>query len=354
MSTNLIDTYVSEVGRRLPRKTRTDIEAEIRSALQDMLDENSKQTGKPVDDEMILAVLQEYGSPEKVAALYQGERYLIGPRLYPTFEKVFFTVLPITVVLALVGLGFSLSRLNITANDIFELIFTTIGNILWSVITTVGSIALIFAIIERTVPELGTKGKDAKEWNPHSLLKVTPPDRIKVGGLITEVFFSSLALVVFNFFPQLVNIGYYPDGSWWVAFISTTTGATWSTTLLSPAFIRYIPALDIIWVMTIVLNILLLSLGHWQTWTRWAFAGLKALSVGLAIAMLAGPSLISVTAASLTAAGFPSSPETAGLLVSVLNQVVRVALVLTLLLSGLDLVKVLVRLLGRKTSILPS
>jgi hypothetical protein len=33
MSTNLIDTYVSEVGRRLPKKMRADIEAEIHSIL---------------------------------------------------------------------------------------------------------------------------------------------------------------------------------------------------------------------------------------------------------------------------------------------------------------------------------
>jgi len=45
MNTNLIDNYVSEVGRRLPRKTRSDIEAEIRSILQDMLDERSQKTG---------------------------------------------------------------------------------------------------------------------------------------------------------------------------------------------------------------------------------------------------------------------------------------------------------------------
>ena len=54
MSTNLIDTYVSEVGRRLPEKTRSDIQAEIRSILQDMLEERSQKTGKPVDEEMTL------------------------------------------------------------------------------------------------------------------------------------------------------------------------------------------------------------------------------------------------------------------------------------------------------------
>ena len=70
MNSNLIDNYVSEIGRRLPRQTRNDIEAEIRSTLQDMLDERSQKAGKPVDEEMTLEVLKAYGAPEKVAASY--------------------------------------------------------------------------------------------------------------------------------------------------------------------------------------------------------------------------------------------------------------------------------------------
>ena len=110
MSTNLIDTYVSEVGRRLSRKTRADIEAEIRSILQDMLEERSQKTGKPVDEELTLEVLKEYGAPEKVAATYQGDRYLIGPRLYPIFMLVLRIVLIVIGVLAAIGLGIALSQ----------------------------------------------------------------------------------------------------------------------------------------------------------------------------------------------------------------------------------------------------
>ncbi len=112
MSTNLIDDYVSEVGRRLPRKTHTDIEAEIRSILQDMLEERSQKNGKPVDEEMTLGVLKEYGAPEKVAATYLGDRYLIGPRLYPIFMLVLRIVLIVTGILALIGLGIALSSNN--------------------------------------------------------------------------------------------------------------------------------------------------------------------------------------------------------------------------------------------------
>jgi hypothetical protein len=341
---NLIDTYVSEVGRRLHQKTRADIEAEIRSALQDLLDERSRAAGKPIDDELTLAVLKEYGDPEKVAASYLGERYLIGPRLYPAFEQVAFAVLPITIVLALAGLALSLANLHATAGEVFKIIFTTIGNIIWSVITTIGSIAFIFAIIERAVPDLGTKSKPPKEWDPRSLLKITPPDRIKAGSLIVEIFFTALALVVVNFYPQTLNVGYQDGGSWWVGFLATTSGPSWSMTFLSPAFFRYVPVLDILWALFIILDILLLSLGSWRSWMRWCLVGLKALSIGLAIVMLTGPSLIGVTAAGLIAAGFPASPEATGLLVALLNQIMRAALGLSILFGGVDIVRQLIRL----------
>ena len=39
---NLLDRYVSEVGKYLPRKNRADIEAEIRSTLEDMIEERNQ------------------------------------------------------------------------------------------------------------------------------------------------------------------------------------------------------------------------------------------------------------------------------------------------------------------------
>ena len=338
---NLIDTYVSEVGRQLPAKTRADIEAEIRSALQDMLDERAKQTGKPVDDEMTLDVLQAYGSPEKVAASYLPERYIVGPRLYPAYIKVAQIVLPIMGVLALLGLGFSLGRTEMNPGSIFDVIGKAFGEFLGSMISALGGITLVFAILERFIPDLKTV--EAK-WNARSLLKVTPPDQVKSVELVVEIFFTGLAIVIFNFFPHLINIGYYSNGSWWVGFISTQTGQAWETTLLSDAFFSYLPALNIIWVLTIVLDSILIQRGRWEIWSRWFLTGIKAMSIGLAGVMLAGPSLIGITASSLVAAGFPV-PAAADTLVTMLKQGVRIALVLTIIFGGLDLLKALFRLL---------
>ena len=67
---NTIDRYISEVGRYLPRKSRADIQVEIRSSIEDMLEDQSKKLGKPVDEQMTADVLKEFGHPKKVAASY--------------------------------------------------------------------------------------------------------------------------------------------------------------------------------------------------------------------------------------------------------------------------------------------
>jgi hypothetical protein len=75
--------------------------------------------------------------------------------------------------------------------------------------------------------------------------------------------------------------------------------------------------------------------------------GVKAMSIGLAAVMLAGPSLIGVTAESLVAAGFPAA-SAADILVTMMNQGVRVALALTILFGGLDMIKAIIRIFRGK------
>src|SRR5512132_2162608 len=106
---NLIDKYIAEIGRHLPRKNRADIEAEIRSTLEDMLDER-KQGDGPADEATILQLLKEYGAPRDVAATYRPPQYqyLIGPRLFPMFERVIRIVFAVVIGASLIGLGVGL------------------------------------------------------------------------------------------------------------------------------------------------------------------------------------------------------------------------------------------------------
>ena len=340
---DLIDRYIAEVGKDLPRKTRLDIEAEILTAIEDMLAERSRKAGKPVDEQMIVEVLKEYGAPRKVAASYQPERFLVGPQLYASFLTVVQVVLPIVAAVALVRLGVSLGQVELTFENIFEAIFLGIAGFVSSAFTALGAILVLFVIIQHVLPEFKEK---AGEWDPHQLPAVTPRNRINFGSTILEIFAAGLAVVIFNFFPHLVNIGYHADGSWWIGFIAVDAESAWSTTILSQAFFSYLPALTIQWVLTILLDVALLSRGRWETWSRWSIFGLKVVTIALAGLLLAGPALVDVSAETLIAAGFPN-PLAARLFVNFAEQVTIIALVITVIASLVTAIRLLVRLTGR-------
>ncbi|HEY5158318.1 MAG TPA: hypothetical protein VII93_10200 [Anaerolineales bacterium] len=340
---NLIDTYASEVGRRLPRKDRADIEAEICSALQDLLDERSREAGKPVDEEMTFEVLKEYGDPEKVASSYQGERYLIGPHLYPVFLMVIRIVFPAVAILAGIGAIVQVSQHVASVENISGVFVSVLVGVLTTTISALGNIVLIFAIIEWVTHYEGitVKGKmrlAKKEWDPRSLTRMSSPNHVKLGEMITEIVASFAAIVIFNFYYQVISFGFTSGEQWYVGI------GSWSfTPLLSEAFYHYTPYLTAVWVLTIILDIILLRKGYWNKITRIISAGIKIIGLLLVVCLLVGPSLIGVTANSLVAAGI-SAPGDAGALVNLLNQVVRLALGLTIFLSGLDIIKTIIRI----------
>ena len=341
MNTNLIDSYVSEVGRRLPRKTRGDIEAEIRSILQDMLDERSQKAGKPVDEEMTLGVLKAYGAPEKVAATYLGERYLIGPRLYPTFMLVLRIVLVVIGVLAAIGLGVALSHVQSPQNAA-QTLLTAIGNFVVSVMTALGNLVLIFAIIEWALFRAGAKADfkglpQEKEWDPRTLLKASPSNLVKMGETIAEIVGAFVAIIIFNFYPQVIGFGIFSNGNWYVG-----AGTAVSAPLLSQAFFHFVPYLTVVWGLTILLDFVLLRKGHWDIVTRVFFIALKIVNIAIAAGMLAAPSLLALTTASLTPA--LGGAEAARSLITLLSLFVRIALWLAIFGSVVEIIRAISRL----------
>ena len=347
MSTNLIDTYVSEVGRRLPKKTRADIEAEIRSILQDMLEERSQKTGKPVDDEMTFEVLKAYGAPDKVAATYLGERYLIGPRLYPIFMMVLRITLTVIGVLAAIGVGIALYQTTLNLQDILIALIKTIANFAASAMTVLGNVVLVFAIIEWALYSAGAKGEikglpKEKEWDPRSLTKLSPPNRVKMGETIVEIVGCFVVIAIFNFYPQIIGFtpslnGVVGSGNWAVGFGNLTF-----VPLLSEAFFYFVPYMTLVWALTIILDIVLLRMGHWNAVTRICLIGLKIVNIIIVASMLAVPSLLAITSTSLTTAlGDAGAART---LMTLLSQIVRVALWITIVGNSIEIIRAISRL----------
>jgi len=327
----LVDRYISAVSDILPAKLRKDTVTEIRSLIQDALDDRSKTEGHPPDDEMMVAVLKQFGSPENIVAPYLPEKYLIGPRLFPTFLMVIRIVLPIIAVLTLIGfwIGYNLSG-TITAVELFTDLFKSFGNALSAVVQGFGNIVLIFAILQWVLPEFKTK---VKEWDPRSLKAISQPDKIKRGELITEIAFTLAALIIFNFYLDRVGIYNNLNGQW--SF----------TPILTSAFNSYIPWLDMLWVLIIVLDIMLIRKGVWQLGTRIFSIVVSGLTISLAANLMTHIQFI------YTLKGAFGQLGAQGILQSLVNQIMIVVFVIVIILSA---VKILQMILQIVRSALPS
>lgn len=328
----LIERYAHEVGKHLPARQRPDIEAEIHSMIQDMLDERSEKAGRPVDEEMINAALKELGNPEKLAASYLPTRYLIGPKLYPTFILVLRIVFVVLATLAVVGLGLRIGAGDLTPQAVIETIIQSLGGYINAAFIAFGNIVFIFAILERTLPPSEfEEGRD--EWTPAELTQEPDPDHVSTWEPILTIVFTAAGLVVLNFYPQLIGI-HFPQDSGWI-----------SIPILSAAFFRVLPLINISGALTILVHGLLLRQGRWHSTTRWLSLAQQILGLVITFILLAGPSIIGITPGSL--AGGPIPAEVAGLLVRILNPIAKVALGLAVLGGTVESIKTLIRIFGK-------
>lgn len=277
---NLLDKYIEEVGSRLPRRNRRDLQAEIRSTIEDMLDDRSQAEGRPVDDVLIGEVLQEYGSPDKVAAGYRPARYLIGPRLYPIFAMVVKIVFTVLIVLAFVGAMIAFYGSDGSPAAMVDALTKYGVQLIGALLSAFGNIVIVFAIIERVKPD-AKFDEEAEKWTPADLEAGEDADSAGRGEQIFAILFTVLGLVVFNLYPQVIGLGAIMDGKW--VFISA----------LSPAFFTYLPWINILGILNILLCLYMLRSGLWTTFSRVISLALDAAGIALAAAMLAGPSLVS-------------------------------------------------------------
>ncbi len=82
----LIEAYVADVMRRLPRKLRNDVGFELRALLGEELQARAQETGRAPDGEMALALLRGFGRPEDVADRYRPAGFeIIPPRRSAAF-----------------------------------------------------------------------------------------------------------------------------------------------------------------------------------------------------------------------------------------------------------------------------
>jgi len=200
----LIERYVYAVVRQLPAKQREDIEQELKSLINDMLEERCGDVAPTERD--INVVLAELGKPSELAAKYDpnGERSLIGPRYYRRYIQTLKLALPA------VALGLSIAAVLSTAIEGIDKdlslivngldfswaahIGSWIGNIVTSLFTAAAIITLVFAVFEYKNVSLGEDDISKLPAVPQKNQQIKKVDCI--AGIVLSVIFGTIFILV--------------------------------------------------------------------------------------------------------------------------------------------------------------
>ncbi|MEL7448488.1 MAG: hypothetical protein AAFN78_04720 [Pseudomonadota bacterium] len=207
----LIESYLDEVSRYLPAKQRGDIVSELRVSLEDQAQDLAGDAEPGPEHEK--AAINQMGHPLQVASGYQGQRYLIGPELFPSFIVTLKTVAIIVVLIQFALLLTSYVTVGNTTS-LLGLFKGLLEMVLWSTIWVVG----VFVAIEFS----GERLNWYKDWSADSL-KPTAGSPVDNGQLITNLITEGAFLLWWN--DVLVLQNWIPGGH---EVFSLTLTETWT------------------------------------------------------------------------------------------------------------------------------
>jgi hypothetical protein len=159
---DLLERYLAEVRRNLPAHDADDIVAELRDVLMARAEDQEETTGKADWD----SLLREFGHPLVVAARYRRQQWLIGPELYPFYLHGLKII--VGIVLAVVT-AIAIVRGMLWDHDVGQAIASYLGSLWWSAAASVGSVTIVFALVERFA---GSSAKLLSRWKPRELPEV--------------------------------------------------------------------------------------------------------------------------------------------------------------------------------------
>ncbi|MEO5772998.1 MAG: hypothetical protein ABIQ32_02630 [Sphingomicrobium sp.] len=156
---DLLERYLAEVRRNLPASEADDIVAELRDVLLAKAEEQEERSGSVA----WIALLQEFGHPLVVAARYRREQWLIGPEIYPFYLKFLKTIVGIVLI---VVTALAVVKGALWSEAVGPAITGWLGSLWWSAASAVGSVTIVFVIIERFA-----RGSIEKcvHWRPNDL-----------------------------------------------------------------------------------------------------------------------------------------------------------------------------------------
>jgi hypothetical protein len=165
---NLLERYLDALRWALPRAKADDILAELRDVLTMQIEDREEALGRPLTDAEMGALFKEFGHPLVVAARYRPQQWLIGPDVFPFYKFVLRVVLVIVICIQVV---IASARYLFGGGMAVQILGPALGGLWMSVLTSVGVVTLVFAVLERW----GFPANHLRNWKPDQLPQ--PNDR---------------------------------------------------------------------------------------------------------------------------------------------------------------------------------
>lgn len=183
---SLIDRYIAEVGRHLPEKNRADIEAEIRSTLEDMIEERG-HPAKSTDDKIIAETLEQMGDPRLLASRYAPpKRFLIGPDWYEVYvkalQRVLVTALPVVAIVMFV------LTLTEAPLDFIDAVGEAVGSAFSVGVQILFWMTIVFVFLERSDEKpYESPRQNNRAWTVAQLPKLPKTRQISIAETVMNI-----------------------------------------------------------------------------------------------------------------------------------------------------------------------
>jgi hypothetical protein len=171
----VIEIYVDDTVRLLPRRQRDDVAAELRALLNDELNARARESARPPDEALPLSLVRGYGPPNEAAARYQPAWTIIDPADSRSFMRAAF--IGAAALLLLSALRTQLLPIPGTADDLVGL-----GILAW-----LGLLVVAF----------GVKSWIRRSWPSPALWKPRDRDRTNRVGTAFLIPIATLFVVLY-------------------------------------------------------------------------------------------------------------------------------------------------------------
>jgi hypothetical protein len=282
----LIETYVADVVRRLPRRQRADVAFELRSLLREEVAGRAADDGRVADDTMTLALLTEFGAPADVADRYRPAGFtIIRPADAPRFARIAFIGVGVQWVLSLIAVSTTPLPAGSPGSDGLSRLGTWwlswgIGSFWWP------GFLICLTIIAAWV---GSRRSATPQPAPVSVI-----DRDRVNRPVT-ILYAGLAMVGIAVLIAVVRLAEWAPG---------LPAPVLDALAIDPEFIASrAPWVLLLWAATGALALATLIAGRWTRTTRLVGVALDLAWIALLLWwVLAGPIFVT-EAADTTARG---------------------------------------------------